>query len=47
MHKDIKELKRDVTVTKHVQSEEGESTEEAKKRLVEASNAHNSEYVEL
>ena len=36
MHKDIESLKQDVAIIKHILSEEGELTEEAKARLESA-----------
>ncbi len=47
MHKDIETLKRDVSIIKHILSEEGELTEEAEKRLLKARQTHDSEYLEL
>ena len=45
MHQDIEELKRDVSVIKHILSEEGELTEDAKKELAEARATPDSEYI--
>ena len=47
MHQDIEELKNDVAVIKHILSEEGELTEEAKKRLEAARKTPASKYVKL
>ncbi|MBI2670646.1 hypothetical protein HYX18_01540 [Candidatus Woesearchaeota archaeon] len=47
MHKDIEILKRDVAVIKHILSEEGELTEDAKKRLIKARKTPISKYVKL
>ncbi len=47
MHEDIEFMKRDIAVIKHILSEEGELTEEAKKRLAEARATPDSEYIEL
>ena len=47
MHEDIEILKRDIAVIKHILSEEGKLTPEAKKRLEKARKTPLSEYVEL
>ena len=47
MHEDLEELKKEVAVIVHILSEEGELTEDAKKRLKEARKTACSEYVEL
>lgn len=47
MHEDIEALKNDVAVIKHILSEEGELTEEAKLRLQKARNTPESEYTKL
>ncbi|QQG38799.1 MAG: hypothetical protein HYS32_04345 [Candidatus Woesearchaeota archaeon] len=47
MHKDLEVLKRDVAVIKYILSEEGELTEEAKKRLEKARKTTLSEYKKL
>ena len=47
MHEDLEELKRDVSVIKHILSEEGELREEAKRQLKEARKTPNSEYIKL
>ena len=47
MHQDIEELKNDIAVIKHILSEEGELTDEAKKRLEAARKTPASEYVKL
>ena len=47
MHEDIETLKRDVSIIKHILSEEGELTEESKKRLAKARKTPLSKYKEL
>lgn len=47
IHEDLEVLKRDISIIKHILSEEGELTEEAKKRLTKARTTPPSEYVEL
>lgn len=47
MHKDMEILKRDIAIIKHILSEEGELTEEAKKRLDKSRKTPISQYVEL
>ncbi len=47
MHKDIEVLKRDISIIKHILSEEGDLTREAKKRLAKARQTPDSQYVEL
>lgn len=47
IHEDLKELKREVSVIVHILSEEGELTQEAKKKLAEARRTAHSEYVEF
>ena len=47
IHKDLVALKRDVLVIKHILSEEGELTDEAKKRLKEARETPKENYIEL
>ena len=47
MHQDIEELKNDIAVIKHILSEEGELTDEAKKRLEAARKTPASEYAKL
>ena len=47
IHKDLVTLKRDIRVIKHILSEEGRLTEEAKKRLDDARKTPNSKYEEL
>ncbi len=47
IHEDLEILKRDMAVIKHILSEEGALTEEAKKRLAKARATPDSEYVEL
>ena len=43
MHKDMEELKQDIAIIKHILSEEGELTEEAKKRFAKARATSDSE----
>ena len=47
MHQDIEELKNDVAVITHILSEEGELTDEAKKRLEASRKTPASKYVKL
>ena len=47
MHKDIEALKNDVAVIKHILSEEGELTDEARRRLESARKTPISKYVKL
>ena len=47
MHEDLEELKKDISVIKHILSEEGDLTESAKKQLKEARKTPNSEYIKL
>ena len=47
IYEDLELLKTDIAVIKHILSEEGELTEEAKKRLAKARAAPDSEYAEL
>lgn len=47
MHRDMEELKKDIAVIKHVLTQEGELTEEAEKKLEEARDTADSEYIEL
>lgn len=47
MHKDIEALKTDMAVIKHILSEEGELTEEAKQRLASARKTPLSRYAQL
>ncbi|MDP4011994.1 MAG: hypothetical protein Q8R00_00090 [Candidatus Nanoarchaeia archaeon] len=47
MHKDLETLKRDIALIKHILTEEGELTKEAKKRLDKARKIPNSKYVKL
>ncbi len=47
MHKDIENIKTDIELIKHILSEEGKLTEEAKERLKEARAIPLSEYEEL
>ena len=47
MHDDLEILKQDVSIIKHILSEEGELTKEAKERLNRARKTSDSEYVKL
>jgi len=47
MHEDIKTLKNDVSVIKHILSEEGELTIEARRRLETARKTLQSKYAKL
>lgn len=47
MHEDIESLKNDLAVIKHILSQEGKLTDEAKKRLAKARATPDSEYIEL
>ncbi len=47
MHEDLEDLKRDISVIKHILSEEGELTEVAKKQLKEARKTPISDYKKL
>ena len=47
MNKDLETLKKDITLIKNILSEEGELTEETKKRLEKARKTHVSKYVKL
>jgi len=47
MHEDMEALKRDVAVIKYILSEEGQLTEEAKKRLEKARKTPLSKYSEM
>ena len=47
MYRDIEELKRDVSIIKYILSEEGELTENAKKRLAKSRKTPLSKYVKL
>lgn len=47
MHQDIEFIKEDIALIKHILSEEGELTEEAKKRLAKARTTPEKEYLEL
>jgi hypothetical protein len=46
IHEDIEVLKRDVAIIKHILSEEGELTEEAKARLDAARRTPKEEYID-
>ena len=45
MHEDLETLKRDVSIIKHILTEEGELTEYAKNELAEARSTPESEYI--
>lgn len=45
MHEDIEVLKRDMAIIKHILSEEGELTEQAKKDLEEARKTPRSKFI--
>ena len=47
LHKDLRELKRDMAFIKHVLTEKAELSEEVKKRLHKVRKTSMSEYVEL
>ena len=47
MHEDIETLKQDVAIIKHILSQEGKLTPDAKKRLEKARKTPISEYIEL
>ncbi len=47
MHEDLESMKKDVALIKHFLLEEGELTEEAKRRLEEARRTPDAEYKEL
>ena len=47
MHEDLETLKQDMALIKHILTEEGHLTEEAKKRLKDARATPNSKYVKL
>jgi hypothetical protein len=47
VHRDILALQKDLSVIKYILFEEGELTEEAKKRLAEARKTPDSEYISL
>ncbi|MEW5897252.1 MAG: hypothetical protein AB1668_06155 [Nanoarchaeota archaeon] len=47
MHEDLEILKKDISIIKHILSEEGELTEEAKMRLEKARKTHLSKYSKL
>ena len=47
MHKDIEDLKQDVAIIKHILSEEGELSEEAKSRLEAARKTPESKFSKL
>lgn len=45
IHKDLKELKRDMAIVKHILSEEHELSEEAQEKLAKARKTPDSEYI--
>ncbi|MBS3168521.1 hypothetical protein J4216_05315 [Candidatus Woesearchaeota archaeon] len=47
IHEDLELLKRDISIIKHILSEEGELKEEAKMRLAKARATPDSKYIEL
>lgn len=47
MHRDIELIKEDIAIIKHILSEEGALTAEAKKRLAKARVTPDEEYLEL
>ena len=47
MHQDLELLKKDVAVIRHILSQEGTLTAQAKKRLAKARKTPDSAYVEL
>lgn len=47
IERDLTTVKRDLAVIKHILSEEGDLSEEAKRRLAEARETPESEYAEL
>ena len=47
IHEDLETLKKEVAVIVHILSEEGELSEDAKKRLAEARKTSRSEYIEF
>lgn len=47
MHQDLEILKQDIAIIKHILSEEGELTKEAKIRLAKARQTPDSEYLRL
>jgi hypothetical protein len=47
MHKDLESLKREVSLIRHILSEEGDLSPEAKKRLENARQTPKSEYLEI
>jgi len=47
MHEDIELMKEDISVIKHILSEEGEITDLARKRLEKARETPDFEYLEL
>ncbi len=47
MHKDLESLKREVSLIRHILSEEGELTPEAQARLKNARQTSKTEYLEI
>ncbi len=47
IHEDLIELKRDISVIKHILSEEGQLTDWAKKELQEARSESKDKYIDL
>ncbi len=47
IHEDIEELKKDMSIIKHILSEEGELTKDAIERLEKARKTPDSKYVKL
>lgn len=47
LHEDIELIKKDIAVIKHILSEEGELTDEAKRRLEVARKMPDSKYIDL
>jgi len=47
LHQDLKDLKRDISLIKHILIEEGQLKTEAKERLLKARETPDSEYSEL
>jgi len=47
MHEDLELIKQDIAIIKHILTEEGELTPEAKERLAQARKTHLDKYVKL
>ena len=47
MHEDLELIKQDIAIIKHILTEEGELTPEAKERLSKARKTHLDKYVKL